>query len=111
MQCGEDLLPVLKEDLCGAIAIARIIPVDKGFDLAFGAEDLVDLVPQFAAAYAMDDDHGREVMGQGEVEIFFEGLQLEGKDFEIVQGARFVGEFFRMQVQLRSGRLQVVSGA
>ncbi len=59
--------------------------------MAFGAEDLVDLVTQFAAAYAMDDDHGREVMGKCKVEIFFEGLQLEGKDFEIVEGARFVG--------------------
>ena len=69
----------------------------------------MDLIPQLTGTYAMDDDHGRQVMRQGQVKVFLEGLQLQGKDLEIIQGSPFFGELFNMKVQLGTGRLQVLA--
>jgi len=100
-----------EKDLRRAIAITRVIPVYKGLDLAFGAEDLVDLVAQLAGANAMNNDHGRKMVRKGQVEIFFEGLQLQGEDLEIVQRGRFIGQLFGVQVKLRPRGFQVLAGA
>jgi len=68
---------MLEKDLRRAIAITRIITVDKRLDVAFRPQDLMDLVAQFAGPHAVNHDHRRQMVGHGQVEILFKGLQLQ----------------------------------
>src|SRR5580692_3356795 len=78
--------------------------------MAFGTEDLMDIVAQLTGAHPMDNDHRRQMVSDGQVEILLEGLQLQGKDLEIIEGTGLVSQLLGVQVELRAGRFHVLPG-
>ena len=84
-----------------------MVLVDKRFDLLFQPELVVDLIPQPACTYTVDDDQLRLMMRYGKVKPFLKFPELDIQDFRVAHGFPVVTQFFNMQVHNRPRRRQV----
>lgn len=102
------LLKSSEKYLRSAVSVSWIILIDEGAHFPACFQYLVDLVLQFAGAYPVNDNEVVLVMRNGQVQVFFECIQLQGQLFKIIQMAPGIREFFNVQVHLVFRRLQML---
>ncbi len=56
-----------------------MVLIYEEFHFRNGFKDIVQLVAQLAGAYAVDDDHAVKPLGDGEVEVMLELIELDGQ--------------------------------
>ena len=68
----------------------------------------MDLIPEFTATDAVNDDQLGLVIRNSGVVPFFKFFQLQVQDLAVCQVFPLVGKFFDVQVHHRAGWLQVL---